>query len=168
MRSRTLAALWAPLALFGCGGFMRLGVIAGAHQLFERGECAQLLQRAGSSSSLFEGHPELRARLSFLEAQCLSRMQRESEARALYRYLIEQHPTTPEAYRARALAGVVNILDPDVIVLGGGVSNVARLYEEVPKRWRPYVFSDRVDTRLVPPRHGDASGVRGAAWLWGR
>ena len=69
---------------------------------------------------------------------------------------------------ARALAGVVNILDPDVIVLGGGVSNVARLYEEVPKRWRPYVFSDRVDTRLVPPRHGDASGVRGAAWLWGR
>jgi fructokinase len=69
---------------------------------------------------------------------------------------------------ARALAGVINILDPDVIVLGGGVSKVARLYENVPKLWRRHVFSDRVDTRLLPPRHGDASGVRGAAWLWGR
>jgi fructokinase len=69
---------------------------------------------------------------------------------------------------ARALAGVINILDPDVIVLGGGVSKVARLYENVPKLWRRHVFSDQVATRLLPPRHGDASGVRGAAWLWGR
>lgn len=69
---------------------------------------------------------------------------------------------------ARALAGVINLLDPQVIVLGGGVSKVARLYDEVPRLWQPYVFSDRVDTRLAPPRHGDASGVRGAAWLWGR
>jgi len=69
---------------------------------------------------------------------------------------------------ARALAGVINILDPDVIVLGGGVSNVARLYSDVPKLWQPHVFSDQVATRLLPPRHGDASGVRGAAWLWGR
>jgi fructokinase len=68
---------------------------------------------------------------------------------------------------ARALAHVVNILDPDVIVLGGGLSNLARLYEAVPKLWGPWVFSDRVDTPLVPPRHGDSSGVRGAAWLWG-
>jgi len=67
---------------------------------------------------------------------------------------------------ARALAGVVNVLDPDVIVLGGGMSNVARLYAAVPARWGRYVFSDRVDTRLVPPKHGDASGARGAAWLW--
>ena len=67
---------------------------------------------------------------------------------------------------ARALAGVINILDPDVIVLGGGVSNVARLYDEIPQLWPRYVFSDRVVTRLVPPRHGDSSGVRGAAWLW--
>jgi fructokinase len=67
---------------------------------------------------------------------------------------------------ARALASVINVLDPDVIVLGGGMSNVARLYERVPARWARYVFSDRVDTRLVPPLHGDASGVRGAAWLW--
>ncbi len=68
---------------------------------------------------------------------------------------------------ARALASVINIIDPDVIVLGGGVSNIARLYVNVPARWAPYVFSDRVDTRLVPPKHGDSSGVRGAAWLWG-
>ncbi len=67
---------------------------------------------------------------------------------------------------ARALAQVINILDPDVIVLGGGLSNVARLYDNVPRLWRRYVFSDEVATRLVKPRHGDASGVRGAAWLW--
>ena len=67
---------------------------------------------------------------------------------------------------ARALASVINILDPEVIVLGGGVSNIASLYEEVPRRWDRYVFSDRVDTRLVPARHGDSGGVRGAAWLW--
>lgn len=67
---------------------------------------------------------------------------------------------------ARALAGVINILDPDVIVLGGGMSNVDRLYRDVPERWGRYVFSDRVDTRLVRARHGDSSGVRGAAWLW--
>ena len=69
---------------------------------------------------------------------------------------------------ARALASVVNILDPDVVILGGGLSNLARLYEGVPRRWTRYVFSDRVDTRLVSPRHGDSSGVRGAAWLWPR
>jgi fructokinase len=67
---------------------------------------------------------------------------------------------------ARALASVVNVLDPDVIVLGGGMSNVGRLYDNVPRLWKRYVFSDRVDTRLVPPSHGDSSGVRGAAWLW--
>ena len=67
---------------------------------------------------------------------------------------------------ARALAGVINLLDPDVIVLGGGLSNIARLYDTVPCLWPRYVFSDRVDTRLVPPQHGDSSGVRGAARLW--
>jgi predicted NBD/HSP70 family sugar kinase len=67
---------------------------------------------------------------------------------------------------ARALAGVMNVVDPDVIVLGGGMSNVGRLYANVPLRWGRYVFSDRVDTRLLPPAHGDASGARGAAWLW--
>lgn len=68
---------------------------------------------------------------------------------------------------ARGLAHVVNILDPDVIVLGGGLSNVERLYHNVPRLWGPYVFSDSVETRLVPPRFGDSSGVRGAARLWG-
>ncbi len=67
---------------------------------------------------------------------------------------------------ARSLANVINILDPDVIVLGGGMSNIDRLYENVPRLWQPYVFSDRVDTKLVRHRHGDSSGVRGAAWLW--
>ena len=69
---------------------------------------------------------------------------------------------------ARALAGVINILDPDVIVLGGGISNIPSLYTNVPALWRPYVFSDSVATRLAPPVHGDSSGVRGAAWLWGQ
>jgi fructokinase len=67
---------------------------------------------------------------------------------------------------ARALAGVINIIDPDVIVLGGGVSNIASLYADIPSRWGRYVFSDRVDTRLAQARHGDSSGVRGAARLW--
>lgn len=67
---------------------------------------------------------------------------------------------------ARGLAHVINILDPDVIVLGGGISNLGRLYRNVPAIWGQYVFSDRVDTRLESPRHGGSGGVRGAAWLW--
>jgi fructokinase len=67
---------------------------------------------------------------------------------------------------ARALASVINLLDPDVIVLGGGLSNIDRLYDHVPALWAPHVFSDRVSTRLVRAVHGDSSGVRGAAWLW--
>jgi fructokinase len=78
-------------------------------------------------------------------------------AQSLHRY---------EDRMARALASVINLLDPNVIVLGGGMSNIARLYENVPRLWGNYVFSDRVDTELRPPVHGDASGVRGAAWLW--
>lgn len=66
----------------------------------------------------------------------------------------------------RALAGVINLLDPEVIVLGGGLSNLQRLYRNVPRLWGPHVFSDEVRTRLLPNRHGDSSGVRGAAWLW--
>ncbi len=71
-----------------------------------------------------------------------------------------------EARLARALASVINVLDPDVIVLGGGMSNVARLYTEIPRLWSRHVFSDHVATRLARPAHGDASGVRGAARLW--
>lgn len=79
-----------------------------------------------------------------------------SSAAAMARY---------ERRLAKALAHVVNILDPDVIVLGGGLSNLDRLLERVPRLWGEWVFSDRVDTRLVRHRHGDSSGVRGAAWV---
>jgi fructokinase len=71
-----------------------------------------------------------------------------------------------ESRLARGLAHVINLLDPDVIVLGGGLSNLDRLYRHVPAIWSEWVFSDRVDTPLVKARHGDSSGVRGAAWLW--
>jgi fructokinase len=67
---------------------------------------------------------------------------------------------------ARGLAHVVNVLDPDVIVLGGGLSNMAHLYEVLPALLRRHVFSDTCDTPIVKARHGDSSGVRGAAWLW--
>ena len=67
---------------------------------------------------------------------------------------------------ARGLAHVINILDPDVIVLGGGMGNIKRLYKNVPKIWGDYVFSDHVATKLLAPKYGDSSGVRGAAWLW--
>ena len=67
---------------------------------------------------------------------------------------------------ARSLATVINLLDPGIIVLGGGLGRIARLYQRVPLLWGAYVCADAVSTRLVPPVHGDASGVRGAAWLW--
>ncbi len=75
---------------------------------------------------------------------------------------IEQY----ERRLAKALAHIINIIDPDVIVLGGGMSNIQRLYKNVPQYWHHYVFSDHVATQLLPPVHGDSSGVRGAAWLW--
>lgn len=67
---------------------------------------------------------------------------------------------------ARSLATIINVIDPDTIVLGGGLSKVSRWYSSVPNIWTKYVLSDHVATRLVPPKFGDASGVRGAAWLW--
>jgi fructokinase len=77
----------------------------------------------------------------------------------------EQAMQTYEDQMARGLSHVINILDPDVIVLGGGMSNIKRLYTNVPRLWHKHVFSDHVSTKLVPPVHGDSSGVRGAAWL---
>ena len=71
-----------------------------------------------------------------------------------------------EARLGRALAGVINLVDPQVIVLGGGLSNLQRLYRNLPACCGPHVFSDVFYTRIVPPAHGDSSGVRGAAWLW--
>jgi fructokinase len=67
---------------------------------------------------------------------------------------------------ARGLASVINVVDPDAIVLGGGLSSISALYEQVPRLWTRYIFSDRVATPLLPPAHGASSGVRGAAWLW--
>ena len=85
----------------------------------------------------------------------------------------EQGDDKAEAYlqlyedrMARALASIINVIDPHIIVLGGGLSNIQRLYDNVPRLWGRYVFSDRVDNRLVQALHGDSSGVRGAAWLW--
>jgi fructokinase len=69
---------------------------------------------------------------------------------------------------ARALGSVINLLDPHVVVLGGGLSNIDRLYTRVPQLWAPYVFSDKITTELRRAVHGDSSGVRGAAWLWER
>jgi fructokinase len=73
-----------------------------------------------------------------------------------------------EERMARSLGSIINVVDPDVVVLGGGLSNIERLYDTVPRLWAPYVFSDHVATRLVRATHGDSSGVRGAAWLWDR
>jgi fructokinase len=67
---------------------------------------------------------------------------------------------------AKSLASIINVIDPDVIVLGGGCSNIDRLYENVPKLWGRFAFSDTLTTELIKAHHGDSSGVRGAAWLW--
>lgn len=78
-------------------------------------------------------------------------------ARGHYRHFIDA--------LARSLGSVINLLDPDVIVFGGGLSNVLSLYQDLPTALLPYLFTDSCRTRLVPARHGDSSGVRGAAWL---
>lgn len=95
-----------------------------------------------------------------VEAVEISRRAQAGDARA--QAVLLQHADR----MARALASVINLIDPDVIVLGGGVSNIKTLYADVPAGWGRYVFSNRVDTQLLPARHGDSGGVRGAAWLW--
>ena len=104
-------------------------------------------------ASLDAGSPSLEA--SEIAAQADTGDARASKALALY-----------EGRLARALASIINVLDPDIIVLGGGLSNISRLYTNVPALWNPFVFSDTADTPLVAALHGDSSGVRGAAWLW--
>ena len=99
---------------------------------------------------------------AFIDAEMLDNMARfgdEDAYETLQRY---------EDRMARSLAHVINILDPDVIVLGGGMGNIKRLYKNVPDIWGDYVFSDAVNTKLLAPLHGDSSGVRGAAWLWNK
>ena len=106
---------------------------------------------------------------TYLSGPGLARDHERATGQRLPTEQVVSHEETMRRYEerlARALAGVINILDPDVIVLGGGMSNVSRLYTEVPRLWPRYVFSDHVETRLAPPVHGDSSGARGAAWLW--
>jgi len=104
---------------------------------------------------------------TFLSGPALAR----DDGRGLSAAEIAATPEAPSMQRyhrrlARALAQIVTLLDPDVIVLGGGLSQIGSLYTAIPDLWGQWVFSDTVATRLVPPRHGDSSGVRGAAWLW--
>jgi predicted NBD/HSP70 family sugar kinase len=106
---------------------------------------------------------------TYLSGPGLARDHEQSTGRRLPPEEVVLHEETMSRYverLARALASVINVLDPDVIVLGGGMSNVRRLYTDLPRLWTRYVFSDHVATRLSPPAHGDSSGVRGAAWLW--
>ena len=66
---------------------------------------------------------------------------------------------------ARCFASIINVLDPDVIIIGGGLSNVEQIYIEVPKIWNQWIFSDKISTKVKKAMYGDSSGVRGAAWL---
>ncbi len=95
-----------------------------------------------------------------LTAQEIARLAEQGDAEA------ETTLQTYEDRLARGLASIINVLDPHTIVLGGGLSKIQRLYENVPGRWHEYVFSDVFRTRLLPPQYGDSSGIRGAAWLW--
>ncbi len=97
-----------------------------------------------------------------LDAKTLDRLAADGNENAINTFI------RYERRLAKSLAHVINILDPDVIVLGGGMGNSKRLYKNVPAIWGDYVFSDVVNTRLLAPLHGDSSGVRGAAWLWNR
>ncbi len=108
--------------------------------------------------ALATDHQRVTGQTASAEAIAAAAVQGDAQAEAtLQRY---------EARLARALAGVINTLDPDAIVLGGGLSNLDRLYTQVPSLWGQWVFSDQCDTPLLRHRHGDSSGVRGAAWLW--
>ncbi len=107
---------------------------------------------------------------SGLEAHYTQRTGREKTAKAIFASTSEDEVAAQLVqnyiiWLAKGLASVINLIDPDVIVLGGGLSNVEQLYTEVPKIWHEWVFSDEVKTRLLPPKFGDSSGVRGAAWL---
>ncbi len=119
---------------------------AGCIETFLSGPGLTRDHRAASGEEL--SAPEVAARAGDGEAEARS---------TLERY---------ERRMAKALASVINVIDPDVIVLGGGVSNIDRLYDNVPRLWGGFAFSDQLSTRLVRASHGDSSGVRGAAWLW--
>jgi fructokinase len=119
----------------------------------KRGCIETFLSGPGLARDYAQGHS---ASLSAEEIVARSASE-EAAGQALLRY---------ENRLARALASIINVLDPEVIVLGGGLSNIEQLYANIPKLWGKWVFSDVVRTRLVRNAHGDSSGVRGAAWLW--
>ena len=102
----------------------------------------------------------------YLQQQGIAASAKAIVARSTNEVAANQALVRYEGRLARALATVINVLDPEVIVLGGGLSNTERLYENIPRLWEKWVFSDSVRTRLVRNAHGDSSGVRGAAWLW--
>lgn len=98
--------------------------------------------------------------------------QRDFDSKKILELVAKEDLTSQQAFErycdqlARSLASIINVLDPEVIVLGGGMSNILPLYDRVPALWGDYIFSDTVTTRLSPAQYGDSSGVRGAAWLW--
>ena len=110
-----------------------------------------------SGSALVSAHQRIGGTLTSAKAIAAARNEDAQAESAITSYV---------DHLARALAQVINILDPDMIVLGGGLSNIETLYDEVPRLWDPYIFSDQVHTELRRNRHGDSSGVRGAARLW--
>ena len=113
-----------------------------------------------SGPALVQTYARLDAKSPYSDASAIAAQADAGDARA------SQALAVYEGRLARALASIINVLDPDIIVLGGGLSNIARLYTSVPALWKPFVFSDTADTPLVAALHGDSSGVRGAAWLW--
>jgi fructokinase len=102
----------------------------------------------------------------YLQQHAVSISAEEIVARSTHEAAAHDAMVRYEDRLARSLATVINLLDPEVIVLGGGLSNIERLYENIPRLWGKWVFSDQVRTRLARNAHGDSSGVRGAAWLW--
>ena len=120
--------------------------------------------RTGCIETFISG-PALSASYAAVSQEWIDASQIAERAEAGERFALQALEVYEERL-ARALASIINVLDPDVIVLGGGLSNIGPLYENVPVLWQPFVFSDSADTPLVRAQYGDSSGVRGAAWLW--
>ncbi|MEQ1775969.1 MAG: ROK family protein, partial [Burkholderiales bacterium] len=130
---------------------------------FERPGAACYCGKQGCIETFLSGPGLAR---DYAQAQGSSISAEEIVIRSVREAAAEQALLRYENRLARALSSVINVLDPDVIVLGGGLSNIERLYQNIPALWGKWVFSDTVRTRVMRNVHGDSSGVRGAAWLW--
>jgi fructokinase len=121
------------------------------------------------SGSGFEKHFSQKTGISLTAKEIVQLAQRESsqltEQQIVLQPQAQQALERYQTWLAKGLASVINVVDPDVIVLGGGMGNIDALYEVIPQLWGQWVFSDSVETKLVKPKFGDSSGVRGAAWL---